>query len=98
MPDAGDLSILALSLQVALVATVVVVPLGVALAWSLVGWRGPVRIAIESVLALPLVLPPSAVGIVLLMLLGGQAPLGRWLESIGIEIAFTWRAAALASA
>jgi len=98
MIDADDLSILVLSLEVALAATLAILPVGVALAWSIARWRGPARIALESLLTLPLVMPPTAVGIVLLMLLGKDGTLGRWLEQIGIEVVFTWKAAALASA
>jgi molybdate transport system permease protein len=47
---------------------------------------------------LPLVLPPTAIGILLLLLLGKTGPLGRAFDALGIEIVFTWRAAALASA
>lgn len=98
MIDAGDLSILALSLKVALAATLAIVPFGVALAWSVAQWRGTARIALESLLTLPLVMPPTAVGIVLLMLLGKDGAVGSWLEHLGIEVVFTWKAAALASA
>ena len=100
MNDADDLSILLFTLQVALTATVVIVPIGLAVAWKVSRWRGhgAVKVAVESLLALPLVLPPTAVGIVLLMLLGRGGFIGRWLETLGIEIVFTWKAAALASA
>jgi molybdate transport system permease protein len=100
MTEADDLAILALTLQVALAATMAIVPFGLALAWTVAQWRGrsSAKVAIEAILALPLVLPPTAVGIVLLMLLGKDGVVGRWLEALGIELVFTWRAAALASA
>ena len=98
MIDFDDMSILALSLQVALTATVAILPIGVALAWLLAGWRGRGRILLESLLTLPLVLPPTAIGIVLLMLLSEDSALGRVLSGAGVEIMFTWKAAALASA
>jgi molybdate transport system permease protein len=98
--EGSDLSILALTLQVALAATLAIFPVGLALAWGVARWRsgGFAKIAIESILSLPLVLPPTAVGIVLLLMLGKDGVVGRWLEPLGIEIAFTWKAAALASA
>jgi molybdate transport system permease protein len=96
--DSDDWPILWLSLKVALVSTLAILPTGVGLAWAMSrvprGWR----IALESVLTLPLVLPPTAVGILLLVLLGKTGPLGRAFDALGIEIVFTWRAAALASA
>jgi molybdate transport system permease protein len=77
-----------------------IVPLGLALAWTVARWHGrsSAKVAIEAILAMPLVLPPTAVGIVLLMLLGKDGVAGRWLEALGVELVFTWRAAALASA
>jgi molybdate transport system permease protein len=98
MVEADDFSILGLSLQVAVTATAVILPIGVALAWLLCGWRGRGRIVLESLLTLPLVLPPTAIGIVLLMLLSKDSAFGRVLASAGVEIIFTWKAAALASA
>lgn len=94
MPTAGDLSILALTLRVAAVATLAILPAGIAAAWGLARWRGPGRTAVETALSLPLVLPPTAVGLLLLDLLARRGPLGR----LGLEIAFTWRAAVVASA
>src|SRR5688572_28627478 len=98
MIEADDLSILGLSLQVAVTATVAILPVGVALAWLLAGWRGRGRILVESLLTLPLVLPPTAIGIVLLTLLSQDSAFGRVLASVGVEIMFTWKAAVLASA
>jgi molybdate transport system permease protein len=98
MSEASDLSILALSLGVALAATLVVVPLGIAVAWAIARWQGRGKLIVEAVLTLPLVLPPTAVGIVLLMLLARDSFVGRLLESLGIEVVFTWKAAALAAA
>jgi molybdate transport system permease protein len=100
MSESNDLAILALTLQVALSATLVIIPVGLALAWGIARWRtgGPFKIVIESVLTLPLVLPPTAVGILLLMVLGKDGVLGKFLEPLGVEIVFTWKAAALASA
>lgn len=72
---------------------------GVALAWALSrrGWRG--RTVVETLVALPLVLPPTAVGLGLLLLFGRSGPLGGWLhDQLGIDIAFTWRGVVIASA
>lgn len=92
-----DLSILGLTLEVALTATLAILPIGVALAWLLAGWRGRGRVVIESILTLPLVLPPTAVGIVLLTLLSKNNIVGRVLAGAGFEVMFTWKAAVLAS-
>src|SRR5262245_31373925 len=73
-------------------------PFGVAAALFLARYRGPGRTALDTILSLPLVLPPTAVGILLLDLLARRGPLGRWLDARGIEIVFTWKAVVLATA
>lgn len=98
MIEADDMSILGLSLKVALTATLAILPVGIALAWLLAGWRGQGRVVVESILTLPLVLPPTAIGIVLLTLLSKNNAFGRALSGLGLEIMFTWKAAVLASA
>lgn len=98
MIEASDLSIVALSLLVATTATVMILPFGIALGWFLAGRRGRSAIWIEAILTLPLVVPPTAVGIVLLMILSKGFWVGRALAAMGVEIVFTWKAAALASA
>jgi molybdate transport system permease protein len=70
----------------------------VALALLLARYRGPGKGAIETALSLPLVLPPTAVGLLLLELLSRRAPLGSWLAARGIEVVFTWKAVLVATA
>jgi len=54
---------------------------------------------VETLVSLPLVLPPTAVGLGLLLLVGRSGPVGGWLyETFGIDVAFTWRGVVLASA
>lgn len=86
------------TLGVAGAATFWILPPGVALGWALSrrGWRG--RAAVEALVSLPLVLPPTAVGLALLLLFGRDGPLGGPLHrALGIEIAFTWKAVVIAS-
>ena len=91
----SEWSILALSLKVALAATVLCVPLAVPLAWALARRRFRGKALVEALVALPLVLPPVVTGYLLLVLFGRNGLVGR---ALGLEIAFTWKAAALASA
>jgi molybdate transport system permease protein len=93
-----DLSILGLTLRVAAISTLLILPLGLAAAWALARWKGRGRAIVETALSLPLVLPPTAVGLVLLELLRRSGPLGRLLDRSGIELLFTWRAVVLATA
>jgi len=88
-----------LSLRVAFWAVAGSLPFGIAVAWLLARTRFPGRLILDGLVHLPLVLPPVAVGYLLLVLLGRQGPVGAWLESwFGITLAFTWRAAVVAAA
>jgi molybdate transport system permease protein len=95
-PD--DLSILFLTLRVAGIATLVILPLGVGAAWILSRRAGPGRTLVETALSLPLVLPPTAVGLLLLETLRKSGPAGRLLDRAGVEVLFTWKAIVLATA
>ena len=90
---------LRLSARVALWATLLSLPLGIAVAWWLArrDFRG--KVLAEMLVQLPMVLPPVVPGYLLLLLLGTQGPLGGWLlEHFGIRLAFDWKGAVIASA
>jgi molybdate transport system permease protein len=70
----------------------------VALALFLARYRGPGKSALETILSLPLILPPTAVGLLLLELLARRSPLGAWLAARGLEIVFTGKAVLVATA
>ena len=80
----------------ALAATVVMLPPGIALAWVLARHRFRGKAVVETLASLPLVMPPVATGLILLMLFSPRGPIGRWLAAIGIDVIFTWRAVVLA--
>ena len=86
---------LTLSLQVSLVATAAVLVIGLPLSILLARGRFPGKAAFETLVMLPLVLPPSVVGFYLLLFLGREGPVQRFL---GLQMLLTWPAAALASA
>lgn len=94
----GELPLVLFSLAVAALATVLILPLGIAVAYGLARWEGPGKGVAETVLSLPLVLPPTAVGLVLLELLARNSPLGGALDALGVEVVFTPKAVVLASA
>lgn len=90
---------LRLSAKVALWATALSLPLGIATAWFLARREFRGKLLVEVLVQLPMVLPPVVPGYLLLLLLGTQGPLGAWLlEHFGIVLAFTWKGAVLASA
>ncbi len=96
--SAGDYQALWLSARVATAASLLVLPVGFALAWVLVFSRLPGKALLDGLVNLPLVLPPVVVGYLLLLLLGRQGWLGGLLDRFGIQIVFTWKAAVIASA
>ncbi|WP_310151875.1 molybdate ABC transporter permease subunit [Luteimonas sp. 3794] len=88
-----------LSLKVASAAALCSLPLGIGIAWLLARRRFFGKSLLDALVHLPLVLPPVVVGFALLVLLGGNGLIGRWLEAtLGISLAFRWTGAALASA
>jgi molybdate transport system permease protein len=90
---------LGLSLRVALWCVVISLPAALAVAWLLARKEFPGKAVLDSLVHLPLVLPPVVVGYGLLLLLGRQGPLGKWLfETFGLSVAFTWKGAVVASA
>ncbi|MCD9047729.1 molybdate ABC transporter permease subunit [Luteimonas sp. MHLX1A] len=94
----AEWEIVALSLRVALMAAVASLPLAVAAGWLLARRRFPGKAVLDALIHLPLVLPPVVVGYLLLVALGSQGTIGRVLGAAGIEFAFRWTGAALASA
>ncbi len=93
-----EIRVVAFTVEMALLATALVLVPGVAAGFLLARYRGPGKGALDTVLSLPLVLPPTVVGFLLLELLGRNRPLGAWLAERGIEIVFTWKAVVLATA
>ena len=88
---------IALSLRVALVATLVATPLGIALAWLLARRDFWGKGLIDALVHLPLVLPPVVTGYLLLLTFGRRGAVGAWLaDNLGIVFAFKWTGAALA--
>lgn len=89
---------LALSIKVALIATAIVLLIGIALGWLLARRRFFGREMLDAIVTLPLVLPPTVLGYYLLVLLGRNGLIGRAVETItGEPLVFTWRGAVVAA-
>jgi molybdate transport system permease protein len=86
----------ALSLRIAVVATFVSLPFGIAVAWVLARKDFWGKALLDGVVHLPLVLPPVVTGYLLLITFGKKGAVGGFLESIGIVFSFRWTGAALA--
>ena len=92
------LSVALFTVGMAALATAVMLPPGLAVAWVLARRRFPGRAVLETLVSLPLVLPPVATGLILITVLGRRGLLGGLLERLGIEVMFTWRAVVVAMA
>jgi molybdate transport system permease protein len=96
---ATELVAIKLSLRVAIVATLVSLPFGIAIAMLLARTRFPGKTLVDGIVHLPLVLPPVVTGYLLLIGFGRRGPIGAFLEqTFGLVFAFRWTGAALASA
>jgi len=71
---------------------------GIAAACFVSGYRGKLKGLIDGVLTLPLVLPPTVVGFLLLILFGKNGPLGKFLMALGTSVIFSWPATVIAAA
>jgi len=87
------------TVALAALAVAVSLPVALALAWLLARKRWPGKLIVETLVTVPLVLPPVATGFALLLLLGRQSWIGSTLENwLGVEIVFTWKAVMVAMA
>ena len=84
------------TLLTAVTATALMVPPGLLLAWLLARRRFRGRVLLETFVSLPLVMPPVATGLILLLLFSPRGPIGSVLARLGIDVVFTWRAVVLA--
>ena len=93
-----EMEALRLSLQVALWAVGVSLPIGIAVAWVLARRSFPGRILLDGIVHLPLIVPPVVVGYLLLVVMGRRGFVGAWLwDTFQISIVFSWQGAAAAA-
>ena len=90
--------ILRFTLGVSALATALILPPGLAVAWLLARKRWPGKSLLETLVALPLVMPPVATGLLLLKLLGRRGPLGGLLHRLDLDVIFNWRGVVTAMA
>ena len=96
---AAEWEIISFTFWMAVLATVAILPFGVGLAWFLARKSWPGKPIVETLIALPLVMPPVATGLILLKLLGRKGPIGSFLHGhFDLDLVFTWRAVVAAMA
>jgi molybdate transport system permease protein len=86
------------SLAVGFASTLVILPFGLALAWLFARKEWPLKSVVETIVLLPLVMPPVSTGLILLKIFGRRSPIGEWLYDRGIEIVFNWKGVLIAMA
>lgn len=97
--SAAEWQAIQLTLLVAFTAVAISLPVAVAMAWCLAQSKFPGKFLLETVVNLPLVIPPVVTGYLLLVLFGRRGAIGSLLEQwFGMRLVFDWKGAALASA
>src|SRR5579863_1845638 len=81
---------------VSALSTVLILPFGLGTAWLLARYDWPGKSFLETVITLPLVMPPVATGLILLELFGKNGIGGFFHRHLGFDVIFTWRAVLLA--
>lgn len=95
-PDVREIALFTVACAAA--ATALMLVPGIAIAWLLARRTFPGKAVVETLVSLPLVVPPVATGLLLLWLFGRRGPIGRVLEAVGVEVVFTPRAVVMAMA
>ena len=93
----SEFSPLWISIKTSITATFIVFFLGIATAWFMARYKGKGRGILDAILTLPMVLPPTVVGFILLIIIGKNFPLGKLLDGLGISLIFTWFATVIAA-
>lgn len=93
----SSLSPLWISIKTSFTATLFVFFMGIAISWFMFQYKGKGKEIIDGLLILPMILPPTVMGYILLLIIGKNSPLGRMLGYLGINVIFTWSATVLAA-
>jgi len=95
--NAEEWQILWFTTWVSALSTLAILPFGVTIAWLLARYSWPGKSLVETLVALPLVMPPVATGLILLKLFGRRGAIGGFLhDTLGLDVVFTWRGVLIA--
>lgn len=92
-----DISPLIISIKTSLVATLITFILGIIISYKIFWYKGRYESLIDTILTLPLVLPPTVVGFFILIAIGKNGPVGMILKTIDINLIFTWTATVISA-
>ncbi len=85
------------SLKTSFTALAIVFVLGLLAAWKSMGVKSRWKGVVDTIFTIPMVLPPTVCGFLLLLLFGNATPVGQWLMAHGVKLVFTWPAAVIAA-
>lgn len=94
----SEYSPLWISIKTSFTATFIVFFIGIAAAWFMSRYKGKARGLIDGILTLPMILPPTVVGFILLIIIGKNFLIGKTLDRFGISLIFSWSATVIAAA
>lgn len=92
-----DFSPLWVTLKTSLCAIVIIFVLGILAAWWSLRLPNRWQSVVDAIFTIPMVLPPTVCGFLLLLALGSNSPIGRWFDSIGFPLIFSWPATVIAA-
>lgn len=93
----SELSPLWISIKTSFTATLFVFFIGIAISWFMFQYKGKGKELIDGILILPMILPPTVMGYILLLIIGKNGPFGKVLSYLGVNIIFTWSATVIAA-
>jgi molybdate transport system permease protein len=95
--ETGELQLVWFTVWISILSTLLILPFGLAISWLLARRQWPGKSVVETIISLPLVMPPVATGLILLKVLGRRGPIGGFLHAhFDCDIVFTWRAVLVA--
>ncbi|MCD7947900.1 MAG: molybdate ABC transporter permease subunit [Oscillospiraceae bacterium] len=92
-----DLTPAWISLKITVTATIIIFFLGLLVAWKMANYTGKWHGLLDGILTLPLVLPPTVAGFIILVLIGKNGPIGKFFALFDVSLIFTWQAATIAA-
>ena len=93
-----DIQAIAVTLKLSALTVLILLVVSIPLAWWLAHTRSRFKVSVETITALPLVLPPTVLGFYLLVFMGAQGPLGKlWIEMTGQPLSFSFTGLVIAS-
>jgi molybdate transport system permease protein len=93
----GIASPIVLSLRIAGFATLISFAAATLATWGLARRHGPMPALLDALCSLPLVLPPTVLGYYIILMIGRHGVLGHWLQTVGINLLFSWQGAVVAA-